>query len=341
MSQPASSPPRILAIRFSSIGDILLTTPLLRAIRHRYPDAHLAMVTKERFAPLIQDNPRLNEVVTLAEGQSLAQLAGTLRSKHYTHILDLHGSLRTRALRLLVTARWSGYRNQRLAREVLIRFKKNIYPRDIPVPERYFDAAAELDVHPDGEPPEFFLNQRAQREASDWLDASGLPRQRGVVAVAPGAAHNTKRWPVEYWQALIGALTSQGMGTVVIGGPEDRDIGRTVAASGGSLAVSAAGEFGLQGTGALLSRCKALVSGDTGVMHMANGVNTPVVALFGPTVRAFGFFPYSPRAIVLERDLGCRPCTAWGTERCPLGHHRCLRDILPAEVEQVVKRLMV
>ncbi|MEO8199170.1 MAG: glycosyltransferase family 9 protein [Gemmatimonadota bacterium] len=341
MSQPVPLRHRILAIRFSSIGDILLTTPLLRAIRRRLPDAYLAMLTKDQFAPLVQDNPRLNDVITLGKDQSLASLAGDLRAKKFTHILDLHGSLRTRALRLLVPARWSGYHNHRVAREILIRFKRNLYPREIPVPERYFDAARELGVQPDGDPPEFFLREKAKTEASDWLVAGGLPVDRGMVAIAPGAAHNTKRWPVEYWQSLAHSLTTRGVPIVVVGGPEDREIAQTVTASGeGGLAMNAAGQFGLQGTGALLGLSRALISGDTGVMHMATAVNIPVIALFGPTVRAFGFFPYSAQAVVLERDLDCRPCTAWGTEHCPLGHHHCLRGIVPSEVDLVLQRVL-
>lgn len=332
---------RILAIRFSSIGDILLTTPLLRAIRSRHPAATLAMLTKEPFAPLVGDNPRINDVIVFKPGQHLEELAAELRKRDFTHILDLHGSLRSRALRFLVPGpKWSGYRNHRVAREILIRYKKNTYPRDIPVPERYFDAARALDVRPDGEAPEFFLSPASREEAGAWLLAAELPSDGSVIALAPGAAHNTKRWPAEYWQDLARRLTSTGISIVTVGGPGDVEAAQAVADAGGPLAVNAAGRFGLQGTGALLARCRALVSGDTGVMHMATGVGTPVVALFGPTVRPFGFFPYSRKAIVIERDLDCRPCTAHGSEACPLGHHHCLRQIAPQEVEDVLRRLV-
>jgi heptosyltransferase-2 len=340
MPTPPSQPRRILAIRFSSIGDIILTTPLLRALRERYPQAHLAMLTKEAFASLVADNPRINQVLTLRPGQSLSSLAGEMRGGRFTHLLDLHRSLRTRGLRFLVPGKWSTYRKYRTAREILIRSKRNVYPRELPVPERYFDSVEQLDVHPDGKPPEFFLGPHATQEAATWLMACGLPLDH-VVALAPGAAHGTKRWPLEYWQSLVDKLTRAGASVVVVGGPDDAETGAAVAAAGGSRAANAAGRFNLQGTGALIARVRVLVSGDTGVMHMATAVNTPVIALFGPTVRAFGFFPYSPRAVVLERDLYCRPCTAWGGDICPLGHHRCLRDILPDEVDRVIRQLTV
>jgi heptosyltransferase-2 len=121
----------------------------------------------------------------------------------------------------------------------------------------------------------------------------------------------------------------------VVGGPEDVETAEEVARAAPG-AVSVAGRFGLQGTGALLKRSRALVSGDTGVMHMATGVGTPVVALFGPTVEAFGFFPYRARACVLQRDLPCRPCSRMGGPVCPLGNHDCLRGILPDAVVEAL-----
>ena len=130
---------------------------------------------------------------------------------------------------------------------------------------------------------------------------------------------------------------------MVLGGSEDRGLAQQLAEGGGTRGgpiESAAGEFSLQETGALLGRARALVSGDTGVMHMATGVGTPVVALFGPTVGQFGFFPYRAPAVVLERPLDCRPCSATGTAHCPMGHHRCLGDIAPAEVAAAVQRLV-
>src|SRR5438094_671589 len=137
------------------------------------------------------------------------------------------------------------------------------------------------------------------------------PHLAAVVALAPGAAHATKRWSVAHWSALIEQLRAGSYRPVVIGGPEDRGLAQQLVA--GDAAASAAGEFSLQETGALLARAAVAVSGDTGVMHMATGVGTPVVALFGPTVEQFGFFPYRARTAVLQRELACRPCSATGT----------------------------
>jgi lipopolysaccharide heptosyltransferase II len=339
---PHSGPdgaPRILLVRFSSIGDILLTTPLIRALRARHPDARIDALTKARFAPLLSNNAHLDAVLAPAEGESLAALAARLRPAHYTHRLDLHGSLRSRQLRLFLPGRWRGYPKHRLARGFLVLTQRNHYPAGTPpVPERYFEAADGLDVRPDGGPPEFGLSSAAMAEADAYLMEAGMSAGGRLVALAPGAAHATKRWPVEHWKALAASLLARGRPVVIVGGPEDVDTANEVAAAAPGAAV-AAGRFGLQGTGALLARSSVLVSGDTGVMHMATGVGTPVVALFGPTVEPFGFFPYRAGGTVLQRDLACRPCSRMGGPVCPLGHHHCLRQILPEAVQAAVTTL--
>jgi len=326
---------RILCVRFSSIGDILLTTPLVRAIHRRHPDAELYYVTKRDMAPLVVENPHLTRVIDLDPKERITDLARRLRTLGPTHGLDLHGSVRSLALRWLVPCRWSGYSKRKLARTTLIATKVNIYGRHLPVPERYFEAVRALDVTPDGGPPEFFLAPAARAHMKYWLAEVGLG-QKPFAVIAPGAAHATKRWPLEHWKALTTRLQQLGYGVVAVGGPADREVAKAL----GQGIINVAGEFTLQETGACLTHAAVVVSGDTGVMHMATGIGARVVALFGPTVEPFGFFPYSPRATVLERDLDCRPCSAMGTARCPLGHHRCLAEILPDEVADAVRHLV-
>lgn len=338
---PAANPdaPRILVVRLSSMGDVLLTTPLLRALRERHPAAWITYLTKRAFLPLLEHNPRVSEVIGLAPDGRLRPLARALRQRRFTHGLDLHGSLRSHALRRLVRLRWRGYPKHRVARAALIRWKRNWYRDRRPVAERYFDAARDLGVAPDGLGLECFLSRATVDKARQFLGATGLGLERGLVAVAPGAAHATKRWPLGHWQRLVGRLTATGSDVVVVGGADEVALGDAVAAAGGDRAASAAGRFDAAGSGALLKQARCAVSGDTGLMHLATAVGTPVVALFGPTVRAFGFAPYQARATVLERDLPCRPCSAMGGPRCPIGTHACLADIAPDDVAEAVRRL--
>lgn len=336
--RPADAP-EILVVRFSAIGDIVLTTPLLRALKARHPQARITFLTRQAYAPLLAASPRLHEVIGWDPAQPLAGLLADLRTRRFTHRLDLHGSLRSARIRHGLGGRWGRYRKHRLARAVLIRTKRDLYRDRRPVAERFFDAARGLDVTPDGAPAELFLRREAFDAADRFLAESGLGRERTLLAVAPGAAHATKRWPERHWLALMGRLTARA-DVVILGGAAEAGLAARMAEAGGAHAASAAGQFDLQGTGALVKRARALAAGDTGVMHMATAVGTPVVALYGPTVEAFGYFPYRARATVLQRDdLDCRPCSAMGGPRCPLRHHRCLEEILPDDVEAAMRRL--
>jgi heptosyltransferase-2 len=320
------------------MGDVILTTPLLRVLRRRHPEAHLVYCTRPAFGPLVSDHPALDDLIVFDPSEEpLGTLARRLRAGRFTHLLDLHGVLRTRLLRLMVPGRWRGYSKRRVARTALIRFKRNVYLDAKPEAERFFEAARGLDVKPDGDPPEVHLSPASRARTGAWLAQHGLADTPFEV-LAPGAAHATKRWPVEYWSELARRRAAQGRAVLIVGGPGDVAAADAIAGAAGALGRSAAGLFSLQETAAALGRAKAVVAGDTGVMHMATAMRTPVVTLFGPTVRTYGFAPYRAAATILERELPCRPCSAQGGPACPLGHHRCLRDIPPADVLSALAR---
>jgi len=332
-------PPNILLVRFSAMGDTLLITPLIRALRSRHAEARITVLTKAQYAPLFQHNPRVNTVLGFQPGDSLAKLSQQIRSEGFSHRLDLHGSLRSRALRWRVGGHWTEYPKHRAARTLLIRTKRDLYRDRRPVAERYFDAAKELDVEPDAGSLELFLPRAALEDAERFLTARGLGLRRQLIAIAPGASRFTKRWPLHHWIALASRLVEAENDVIVVGGAAEVETANAITIAVGSSAASAAGEFDPTGTAALLKRARALVAGDTGAMHLATAIGTPVVALFGPTVEAFGFFPYHAKATVLQRALPCRPCSSQGSARCPLKHHRCLQDLMPDEVLEALRKL--
>jgi len=332
--------PRILLVRLSSMGDVILTTPLVRALRARHREAEMVYLTRPGFAPLVADHPARVEVLTFdPTSEALGDLAKRLRGRKFTHLLDLHGVTRSRLLRLLVPGQWRGYGKRRVARWMLVHGKRDIYGDSVPEAERYFEAARDLDVTPDGGPAEVGIGAAAAASAAAWLASRGLGGGRPMAALAPGAAHFTKRWPTGYWEMLSQSLVAQGYDVAVLTGGDFRDEGAAIAAAGGVNAATTAGALGLQETAGVLRAARVAVSGDTGLMHLATAVGTPVVALFGPTVRQFGFFPYRSPATVLELALSCRPCSAQGGEVCPLGHHKCLREISPQMVMEAVREL--
>lgn len=332
-------PPKILLVRFSSIGDIILMTPLIRALRKRHRDAEITVVTKAAYVSLLAHNPRLTEVIGWEPGIPLGALGKQLRARGFSHHLDLHGSLRSRALRWHIGGKWTRYPTLRTARTVLIRTKRDIYRDRRPVAERYFDAARDLDVVPDDGPPECFIPRPAMQAAQDFLGERGLGVSRQLIALGPGAAHFTKRWPKHHWTALAQRLVEAGNDVVIVGGTAEQPVADRIVAAVGERCGSAAGALDLTGTASILKRARALVVGDTGVLHLATAVAVPVVALWGPTVEQFGFAPYHAKATVLQRNLDCRPCSAHGGPTCPLTHHRCLQDILPEHVLEALRKL--
>ena len=237
----------------------------------------------------------------------------------------------------MVGGRWTGYSKHRIRRQLLITTHGKMGGSLDHVAERYFAAARDLDVRPDGGPPEFFTSPDADARAVAFLLEHRLGLDRPLVVLAPGAAHFTKRWPEEHWHALVQKIgTSRDI--VVLGGKAEERIGIELVDSATSSAVSAAGRFGLDVNAAILRRARLLVAGDTGLLHLATAVGTPVVGLYGPTVEAFGFFPYHAKAVAVQHDLPCRPCSSQGGPKCPKGHHHCLVQIEPAEVFEVMSR---
>ena len=340
MSPVVVVPTEILVVRLSSIGGVLLTTPLLRALRHRHPEARLTVLTDERYAPLLKHNPNVDQVAGVGPNASLWAWARSLRQHEFGCLLDLEGSVQSRLLRRLVPGRWRRAERRWLAERVLIHTKRNLFAEAPSDAERYFTAAKDLDVVPDGLPVEFCLSEAADAEATKWLDQAGIRVDGPLVAFAPGALAATLRWPADFWVDLITRVTDTGADAVVVGGHGDATLATDIAVRSGARAASSAGLLSLQGTGAILKRAQAVITGDSGTLHMATGVGTPVVALFGPTVREFGRFPYQAHATVVERDLPCRPCSRRGGHTCPLQHHDCLRSIEPQNVFHVLARVL-
>ncbi len=318
------SGPHILVVRFSSLGDVVLTTPLLRALHARHPGAAVTFVVSARFAELLAGHPAVTRLVPVAPGEPVRALARRLASEGFDLGLDLQDSPRSRRLRRRLGGRWGAVNRRRAARLLLIWFGLDRYGTHVPMAERYFDAARSLDVAPDGRGAEVFPRP------ADEEQAAGIAPP-GFVALAPGAGHASKRWPPGHWRALAERLLAAGRALVAVGGAAERpllDMPGVVPAYGLPLLVTAA----------LLRRARVVVASDSGLAHLATAVGRPVVALAGPTVRAFGFFPYAARGEVLARPLACRPCSPFGSDHCPLGHHRCMIEIAPAAVCAAVER---
>jgi len=338
----------ILLVRFSSIGDVLLTTPLIRAMRRTWPASRITFLVKETFAPLLKDNPHLDEVITLRGGGGLSELleiSRSLKQRKVNLLADLHNSLRSRILRSLVPAEETiVYAKLTLKRSLLIYGRLDFYgQRVLSVPERYALPLAGFGVRLDAGGCELYPGERDRALALEKT-LGCRPAGNRLLAVAPGSAWPTKRWPPARFAAAASKLADKyELKVILLGGSGDLEACREVeqALDSGVERVNLAGELPLMASAAAVAGSRLLLTNDTGLMHIAAAVKTPVVAAFGPTTRQLGYFPYkAPAARVVETKLYCRPCTHNGRKRCPLLHFRCMRDIPTEKMVAAAEKLL-
>ncbi|MDZ7266737.1 MAG: lipopolysaccharide heptosyltransferase II [candidate division KSB1 bacterium] len=335
---------RILILRLSSIGDVVLVSPLVRVLRRRLPQAEIDFVVKAEFAELMRHNPHLNavhEVPTAARLAGLQRLREKLADRRYDTVLDLHKNFRTQyLLHGLGAGQVLRYRKHVVRRWLHVRFKLATMRNLPPVYQRYLQAAAPLGVRDDGAGTELHWLPSHEAEAAQALPLTAHDRTLPMLALAPGAGYFTKRWPPEYFAELAGLLLARGRDCwiAVLGGEQDRAAGQQIAAAGHRV-IDLTGRLSLLAAAAVLARSRLVVANDSGLMHMAEAVKTPVLMLAGSTTRALGFFPQRRESLVLENQaLPCRPCSHLGHAACPRRHFRCMRDITPAQVVAALER---
>lgn len=327
---------KTLVVRFSSIGDIVLTSPFFRVFRKEFPGTVVDVLTKTEFAPLLRHNRNINRVFEYDADDGIAglmRLKKELRAQKYDLVVDLHGSLRSRYVRRLGARKVVAVNKRIRERRALIKRKKNIYNESLSVAQRYIETVSFLDVEDDGLGTELTI----PADIADAVNERITPLLKGSAfgfAICPGAKHLTKRWPEERFASAGARIVRQlGGRAFIFGGPEDealcsRIAEKIVSTEGADAAVSFAGSLTLLETASALAHLRYAITNDTGLMHIAEAMGVPVFALFGPTVREFGFFPQRNDSIVLERNgLYCRPCSHIGLEKCPEGHFRCMTEV--------------
>lgn len=331
----------ILVIRLGAMGDVLLISPALRALRSAFPEAEIDVLVKASFAPLLAQHPAIDRLHIWQAGTAFAPMVSALRRQHYTHVADLQSNLRSRWVAWCSGAKHRvRFHHHRFRRDLLLHFRINTYGPLTPVPQRFLKALAPWGVIDEGKGLALFLHPQDKETAAVWMQSRGIDENKPVLAMAPGASRATKCWPLDRFQHVARHFAAQGMQILALGGPEDTDACLAVSTAAGENGFAAAGEFSRMETAAALHRSTLLLSNDTGLMHMACALDVPVAALFGPTTAHFGFFPFRARASVVEVQLKCRPCSKHGTAQCPKGHFLCMKSIQTREVIDTLNRLL-
>jgi lipopolysaccharide heptosyltransferase II len=330
--------PKKLIIRLSSAGDVLLTSPLLRLIREREPECEIHFVVKSQYADLIRLNPNVNKL-HLVQDQAgiheLERIRRTLAGEQFELTLDLQNNFRSIYLRRGTAPDTKVINKEILRRALLVNTKLNLYSVVRSVALKYartYDRSAAMVSR-----PEIFLPDDAIAGA-DRLWKSLGPEKDASFFLCPGARHFTKRWPTGYWKDLASRLVTKGR-VVLLGGPADTETCREVVQ--GLDAVDFCGRLSLTESAAMLRHASVVVTNDSFLMHAANAVGKKIVAIFGSSVKEFGFFPYGVENRVLEAGgLTCRPCSHIGLESCPRGHFRCMKNTTPSTVEEAALSLL-
>jgi lipopolysaccharide heptosyltransferase II len=326
---------RILIIRMSSLGDIILTTPVLRLLRQYCPEAQIEFLVKVEYQDVLREHPCVDRLWLLDTRQPLRHTLRQLRQTRYDLVLDLHRTLRSRVLyRGVLSRRRLAYGKRTLRRALLVHLKWNILRAKIPVPELYAVPLRRLGMTAPLAATEMYVDAESRAAMrQDLAQALAAPTERPLLAVAPGARWPTKRWPVErFAQVAQDLATRHDAGVVILGDAHDELMAAELCRRLSVPVLNRVGQLSLMQTAALLQHAHLLLSNDSGLMHMATALQVPVVAVFGPTVPEFGFYPFQAQAQVLSQPMPCRPCSTKGSNRCPRRHHDCMQRVSSAQV---------
>ncbi|RNI31232.1 glycosyltransferase family 9 protein [Rufibacter latericius] len=324
---------KILIIRFSSIGDIVLTTPVIRCVKEQVPGAEVHFCTKAAFRNIVASNPYVDKVFCLET--SLKALLLQLKAENYDLVLDLHNNLRTRILKTRLNRPSRSFDKLNYQKWLLVKFKINRMP-DVHIVDRYLATAAPLGVQNDVKGLDYFIPEK------DEVDLNMLPitHQQGYYAIAIGAQHYTKRLPVDRLIELCEKINGP---VILLGGKEDEPVAHmmevffrsepyfshdTPYPNNRTVIYNACGKYNLNGSASLVRQAQAVFSHDTGLMHIAAAFQKKIYSIWGNTVPAFGMYPYTQDYEVMEvKNLYCRPCSKIGYSKCPERHFRCMREI--------------
>ena len=320
--QPANSPlKKILIIRFSSIGDIVLTTPVVRCVKKQVENTEVHYLTKAGFAHLLEANPNVDKVHAFKD--DLGSVIDELKKEGFDFVIDLHNNIRSRRVTTSLGVKYKRFHKLNTEKWMIVNLKVNKLP-DVHIVDRYMDTTIDLGVKNDGKGLDFFIPKKEE------IDPSSLPDgfQTEFIALVIGAQHFTKKLPEHKLSELIGLLPEK---VVIIGGPEDSEIGERLQKAHPEKAWNACGKFNLFGSASLIRLGKAVISHDTGMMHIAAALQKPIVSLWGNTIPEFGMYPYLPEhperySIAEVKGLSCRPCSKIGHNACPKEHFKCMEE---------------
>ncbi|HJU46403.1 MAG TPA: glycosyltransferase family 9 protein [Chitinophagaceae bacterium] len=324
---------KILIIRFSSIGDIVLTTPVVRCLKKQAPTAEVHYLTKVSFRSIIASNPYIDKCHYLEN--DLAQTIEALKQEDFDYVIDLHHNLRTLKVKRALGKKAFSFDKLNMEKWLLVNFKWNTLPAKHIV-DRYMETVSSFGVKNDGVGLDYFIPEKEELKLED-IPAS---HHAGYIGIVIGAALNTKKYPVHKWKEYLATLNHP---VILLGGKEDVANGAAIASIDPVKIYNACGKFSLHESAGIVKHAKFIITNDTGLMHIAAAFKKPVISLWGNTVPEFGMYPYYGNSnttfdMLEVKKLWCRPCSKIGYKKCPLGHFKCMEDILTENLLTVTRK---
>jgi len=322
---------KFLIIRFSSIGDIVLTTPVIRCLKEQVEGAEIHYLTKKQFAPVLQVNPYIDKLHIL--GDVLAEVTDRLKEENFDYVIDLHNNLRSRIVKSRL--RRFAFSFNKLNREkwLLVNLRINKLP-PVHIVDRYLEAVRLFDVKNDGKGLDYFIPPEEE------VALSSLPPdfRAGYIGIVLGAQHATKKLPVERLIALCSMIKQP---VVLLGGPGDKNTAEKIVNNSSGAIYNACGRYSINQSASLVKQANAIITHDTGLMHIAAAFEKTILSVWGNTVPEFGMYPYKPgpdSKIFEVHGLSCRPCSKIGFDKCPKKHFKCMNEI---ELTELAKQANV
>lgn len=313
---------KILILRFSSIGDIVLTTPIVRALK-LHAEAEVHYVTKKKFADVLIHNPHISKLFTFEN--EITEIAAKLKSEHYDYIIDLHKNLRSARLKNILKIPSHSFNKINIEKWLRVNLKLDILPK-VHIVERYFEAVKFLGLKYDGRGLDYYISDE-DRKVFKKLPES---HQKGYYALVIGGAHFTKQITEKQ---LIELAKISTLPVVLLGGKADMEKANTIKNAIGEKVYDVTGKFSLNESAALVERAQKVITSDTGLMHIAAAFHKEIISFWGNTIPEFGMYPLLPEGeeekskIMEVKGLRCRPCSKIGYDHCPKKHFKCMKEI--------------
>ena len=304
---------KILVVRFSSIGDIVLTTPVVRMLKTQL-NTEVHFLTKAPYVSLFKNNPYVDSVFQI--DKSINEVISDLKKENYDNVIDLHSNLRTQILKLKLGVSAKSFNKLNWEKFLLTNFKTNILP-DVHIVDRYLDTVKFLGITNDNKGLDFFLSD------ADKVDLAEYPKD--YIAFVIGGQHATKILPTA---KIISICKKLNKAVLLIGGPDDKARGDEISKESG--AINACGDYSLLQSAFLIKNSAYVISHDTGMMHIAAAFKKKIYSVWGNTIPEFGMYPYlsdKNSKMIEVQDLSCRPCSKIGYDKCPKGHFKCMQEI--------------